>query len=333
MPHKTISMNGRLYDAVTGLPIEGAASPAKAENQGNHKASHKNPPKTKPSQKLVATQVAARAVHAAGPQRTQTLRGRAAKKPAAPQKVITKRNSPGRHMDIARSSTVTKFAPHPVKKPLTPTVDKAPQVHPMAKRALSRIEKQRPATQKTITARQVKDEAIAAALTKPQAKPIKKVTTAQKWRRRILITGAITLVIAGGLFIVYRFIPSVSVGVAAAQAGVNASYPEFIPDGFGLSHPVTYTDGEVVLKFKSNSNESFYTITQTRSSWDSSAVLDTVVRAAAGENYVTTKERGLTIYTYGESAAWVNKGVLYKIKSSSAAILSGEQIRRIATSL
>ena len=94
---------------------------------------------------------------------------------------------------------------------------------------------------------------------------------------------------------------------------------------------MTYSDGEVNLTFKSNSNDSAYAINQKRSSWDSSAVLDNVVTPAVGENYTTTKERGLTIYTYEKGAAWANAGILYTITGNAS--LSGDQIRRIATSL
>ena len=94
---------------------------------------------------------------------------------------------------------------------------------------------------------------------------------------------------------------------------------------------MTFSDGQVTLKFASNSNDNYYTVDQVRSSWDSSAVLDNVVTPEAGANYVTTKERGLTIYTFESSAAWVNGGILYQIDSKAP--LTGDQIRRIATSL
>jgi hypothetical protein len=131
----------------------------------------------------------------------------------------------------------------------------------------------------------------------------------------------------------YVNIPSLSVGFASAQAGIKATYPEYRPDGYKLHQPVTYKDGEVTLEFKSTTTDKGYTIVQTRSSWDSSAVLDNVVRKATGDNYITTQERGLTIYSYNESsnAVWVNGGILYTI--TSTAPLSGEQIRHIATSL
>jgi len=55
------------------------------------------------------------------------------------------------------------------------------------------------------------------------------------------------------------------------------------------------------------------------------------VTREAGANYVTTKERGLTIYTYDSTAVWVSGGILYRIDSKAP--LSGDQIRHIATSL
>lgn len=60
-------------------------------------------------------------------------------------------------------------------------------------------------------------------------------------------------------------------------------------------------------------------------------MLDNVVRPASGDNYIITQERGLTMYAFDGNAAWVNGGILYTIESDAA--LSGDQIRRIATSL
>ncbi|MFZ1301077.1 MAG: DUF4367 domain-containing protein, partial [Candidatus Microsaccharimonas sp.] len=308
---------------------------SKAEPKPETKPAPKPEPKPKKEKPAVerASATAATAVHTQV-QRSQTLNRRAAKKPVPTNTV--KRPTTGRQMDVARSSKISKFAPHPVIQAPKPTPvakpDKAPQVHPVAARAVARVAATKPVVTKPATSKEVKDAAIATALAAPKAKPAKHTKKKNKWVRRLVIIGSIVLAIGFILFAVYRFIPSVSVGIASAQAGVKASYPEYVPDGYSLNHPVTYSDGEVALKFKSNSNDNSYTITQTRSSWDSSAVLDNVVRPAAGENYITTKERGLTVYSYGNNAAWVNAGVLYVISSDNAP-LSGEQIRHIATSL
>jgi hypothetical protein len=339
--NKTITINGRAYDAVTGLPISSRvydqvsrvstpAKTAKSEAQAEEK-------KASPAVKRDAATAAAE-VHSTT-QRSQTLLRRSSKKPAAP----AKRPTTGRHMDMARSTKVSRFAPDPVVQPKTvPTAktaaakvdkpDKAAQVHPVAEKAAARVAATKPVASKPATSKEVKDTAIANALATPKATPAKKKRGLTILQRRLLIIGTVLLLIGLTLGGIYRYVPSVSVGIASSQAGVDAHYPEYTPDGFSLDHPVTYSDGEVVLKFKSNSNHNNYTITQTRSSWDSTAVLDNVVRKEAGENYITTKERGLTVYSYGNNASWVNGGVLYAISSNNAP-LSGEQIRHIATSL
>jgi hypothetical protein len=340
--NKTITINGRVYDAATGLPINDrvydAVSRVPAKDVKKAAAEKKPEPevKKKPAPAVERPSATASTQVHSQTQRSQTLLRRVTKKPAP----AVKRPTTGRHMDMARSSKISKFAPHPVIAPASAPKkvdtkpDKAPQVHPLVARAIARTNAAKAviAPAKPASSKEVKDAAIATAMATPKTKSAKSSKKMGKWPRRLIIIGGILLVLGIAFYAVYHFIPSVSVGIASAQAGVKASYPEYVPDGYSLSHPVTYSDGEVSLKFKSNSNNNSYTITQTRSSWDSSAVLDNVVRAAAGENYITTKERGLTVYSYNNNAAWVNGGVLYVIASDNAP-LSGEQIRHIATSL
>jgi hypothetical protein len=339
--NKTITINGRAYDAVTGLPISErvydqvsrVSSPAKKSAPAEEKAQPVTEKKPVPAVKRPEATTAT-AVHSQT-QRSKTLLRRSTKKPATPAK--RPRPTSGRHMDMARSSKISKFAPHPViAETPKPTVaakpDKAPQVHPVAAKAVARTTAAKSVVAKPATSKQVKDAAIENALATPKAPEKKDTKQQKKVQRRLIIVASVILVIGLAFYAVYRFIPGVSVSIASTQAGVNASYPEFVPDGYSLDHPVTFSDGEVSLKFKSNSNDNSYTIKQTRSSWDSSAVLDNIVRPEAGENYITTKERGLTVYSYGNNAAWVNGGLLYEISSANAP-LSGEQIRHIATSL
>lgn len=314
MPNnKTITVKGRLYDAKTGMPIQQQAIETKKVD-----AKQTTVPAT------TAHQVTSSALHQTA-QRSKTLNRKATKKPGP-----AKRPQPGKHMDIARSSAVTRFAAHPSLEPkkdgsIKPDLPARP--HPLVKNALPKTTK----PVKAATPKQIKEAAIDAALRAETPKPAKVKRRQNKFSRRFIIITAIFVVLIAGATLTYLNIPSLSVGIAASQAGVEATYPEYKPDGYSLSQPVEYSDGEVVLTFRSNSSADEYTITQTRSSWDSSAVLDNVVRAAAGDNYVTTQERGLTIYTYDGNATWVNGGVLYVIESKAP--LSGEQIRRIATSL
>jgi len=341
-PTKTVTINGRDYDAVTGLPLDKAP---------------KNAPKpvSPATVKKRAAEVAAASVHAQ-PQKSKTLYRRVNKKPthhdvkpsakqtakpaakpaAAPARTttatVTKRSAGTRHMDIARSSSVSKFAPHPVAgavKKEAETPDAAPKAHPVAARADARVSAPKAVTRHK-TPKQIKDEAIAAAVAAPEKKAPKK-KRGFHWSRKFTIITAIFAVLIIGAYLTWANIPGISVGFAASRAGISATYPQYKPDGYRLKQPVTYSDGTVKLVFKSNSSDSEYSVTQTRSSWDSSAVLNNVVKKAAGDNYVTTQESGLTIYSYDDMATWVNGGILYSIDSNAP--LSGEQIRHIATSL
>lgn len=355
---ETVTINGRLYDKATGMPIEEVVvttadkKPIKAPKPAPAPIK-KSPPSTS---RGTAT---AEGVHS-NVQRSKTLVRRTTKKPAVPQKVVTKRTAPGRHMDIAKSATVSRFAKHPSTQPSPASVtkavtapisrpaaahssvktapsaqkpDKPVRAHPLVARAHERIatQQQKKAPTAQLSAKQVKEAQIAKALATPKPKAATSKKKSVKKIRALIITASVIVLVGIIGFIGWRLLPTVSVSIAAAQAGIEAKYPEYTPDGYSLSQPVTYSDGEVDLKFTSNSNDNYYTIYQTRSSWDSSAVLDNVITPAAGANYVTTKERGLTIYTYESHAVWVNGGILYKIESKAS--LSGEQIRRIAISL
>lgn len=325
--NKTVKINGRLYDAVTGLPVAGAAATKPAAPAAKPVATPKTSAGRSGSE--------ATAVHSTT-QRSKTLNRRATKKPGLP-----KRPQPGKHMDIARSHSVARFAPHPVteptQKPKQTTADAPAKTHPVAKRAVQKVAK-RPASV-AASAQQVKNAAITKALSTPtpvkKKEPFKKKVEKKvfKWTQRKTIVSALLVVLLGAGIVTYFNLPHLSVALASAQSGVSATYPKYVPDGFGLSQPVTFSEGQVSLRFTSNTGNGAYTITQENSSWDSSAVLDNVVRKEAGDNYVVNQERGLTLYSYDNNSqwAWVTGGILYLIDSEAP--LSSDQIRRIATSL
>ncbi len=312
-----VTINGRGYDAHTGLPVEKQAAP-------NDRAT-KNP-------------VSAAVIHSSV-QKSQTLRRRSTKKPV-PTSTIPKPvpRSSGRSMDIARSKSISRFAPHPVGKALTtatsPDVaDIGPVLHPSVVKAHAKqLAKQAtPLVVTPPTAQKIKEEAIATALAKPAPKQ-KKTSFFRRHTRLINITtGSILLLLIAG-FVTYVNLPSLSVRIAAAQAGISATYPDYHPDGYSLNGPVTFSDGKVTMTFAAHTGNRKFTIVQSKSSWDSSALENQISKDSNGQ-FITTQQQGLTIYTYGGNAAWVNGGILYRIESSSDTVLSGDQIRQIATSM
>lgn len=313
---KIVIINGREYDNNTGLPVGKSVHQSKT-------ITNKNTPSIK-------------TVHSIA-QRTQALYTRSA------QKTIKDIKSPvrkiGRSMDIARSKSISHFAPRTVKDPIKSSsikkVDTEPTKHPIA----SKVEKMRLTTKnlpvKTTVikpAQVIKNEAISEALSKTFKKPKSKRNIFKRNAKfiNIFTISAAILIIAG--YFIYLNMPSISVRIAGAQAGINATYPEYHPDGYSINGPVLYTDGEVTINFLANTGNSRFVIKQSKSSLDSSAVKIQVDKDSNNETS-ESKEGGLTIYTYSNNtkAAWVNGGILYTITGDAK--LSGEQIRHIATSL
>lgn len=347
---RTITINGRHYDAHSGLMVESPGIAVKSQP-------------SQPSLKPTHQSVTAKQIHSTT-QRSNTLNRKTIKRPEhkitvtdSPVHKIIPRATPSAHRPTAQvtHSRVAKFAPHPVvvahPVAVRRSMDIGPSVHPHVAKAHA-ISKAKatvplpaeptpriPQQQHTAkaapvhpTARTIKETALANAIanTSKHNKSAKKQLLKRHPRSLSIVTASIALVMLGGYF-TYLNMPSLSVRVAAAQAGVNANYPSYQPDGYSLNGVVGYSKGQVSMKFAANGGPQNFTINQTKSTWDSSAVLDNYISPRAGVSYIPYTERGLTIYTYGNNAAWVNGGVLYTIEGTAP--LSSEQIRRIATSL
>lgn len=312
-----VTINGRAYDAATGMPVT----------------------VKKPRTPTARPRPSTTDVHKS-PQRSHTLNRRLARKNSP---ATASRPSTGRTMDIAKSSTITKFAPHPVTTPTknertiqpknrASRPDKPAAPHPIAARAIQRHEAKRQSAKKptALSAQQIKDQVVADALKKASPNYQTEPGFFRRHSRKMMITLIVAAVLVVSGYLTYVNLPVLSVSFAASQAGIKATFPRYTPDGYHLDQPITYSDGKVQLTFVSNSGTGRYVISQSRSSWDSSAVLTNIVQKQAGDDYVVTKDSGLTIYTYQGNAAWVNGGILYTIENSAPL---SEQIRTIATSM
>lgn len=315
MSQQTVTVNGTIYDAHTGMPI----TPVSAK---------------KPPAKSVS--LSSKVHHSASvhqvAQKSHTLNRRIVEKtPSSSQSQVQRPR-------VQKSPAITKFAPHPlgVKQPRVIS-DVGPTSHLMATKAQhmpstgfqkgTMRDIVKPATKPPQV---IKQEAISKALAQTPHHNAPANQTKKSPRVISIISASFALLLLGGYF-TYLNMPNLSVRVAAAQAGVNATYPEYRPDGYSLRGPVAYNQGEVTMKFAANAGPQNFTVNQTRSAWDSSAVLDNYVKEKAGDKYITYNERGLTIYTFDGNAAWVNNGTFYTI--SGDAPLSSDQIRRLATSM
>jgi hypothetical protein len=355
-----ITINGRAYDAITGMPVAHSSTPA--HNKPEHHTPHtqkphkafsdiSGPARTRPTEALAQkhsvehSEVKARAVHQK-PQKSQTLLRAALKKPAplrqlepVPVKIEADYAKPKPAVQHHRSPIISKFGGVPVEKtvtqpePAAAAPEAAPRVHPVVTKALAhRPEVAAPAQPQS--SKELKEALIRERLA--EAQPNTEHHHAQHHGRRFsqprlatILTSSLALLLLAG-YLTYINLPNISMRVAATRAGIAANYPNYNPDGYHFAGPITYQPGEVNIGFKSNTNDRSFAIKQKASSWDSQAVLDNYVSKKTG-TYLTYQERGLTIYSYGNHAAWVNGGLMYTIDGDAP--LSSDQLLRIATSM
>lgn len=369
MTKSIITINGRSYDALTGMPIvannTAVRAAAHAAQRAPHHAAPAQPAPQKPVRAMtdVAPMRAARPNHAPAQaihqttQKSQTLYRKALKKPAPAQHSTQAQPHVAAHAQTAihaqkpaeikaatsheRSPLISKFSAQHHTQTVKPVVEQPKKVdhiapaatHPTVAKALQRHAAAQPQAQ--LTGSDLKEQLIKERLAEVSDKPHNREHKKAGWLSRqprlvTVLSSTLALLILGG-YLTYITLPSISLRVAASRAGVNANMPEYKPDGYSLDGPITYSPGEVVISYKSNSNdEAGYKLVQKATNWDSQAVLDNYV-AKLSENYLTFQERGVTVYTFGNKAAWVNGGLLYTIEGNAA--LSSEQILRVATSI
>ncbi len=305
---QTVTINGTSYDARSGLPLsrQSSASPAKRP-------------------------VASTAIHAR-PKKATTL-SRKQVRSKQPRSLLSEVKRP------TKSPHISRFAPDVTPKKASSAP--APKAHkadipPIPHKASSSAHPKKP-TAHTPTNQERKHHAIATAVANTDAKKQSSSKKSQKktfWifgkskSLNIMIVSVAALIAVGS--IVYVNMPHLLVSVASAQSGMAASYPSYQPSGYGLKGPIESSEGKVMMKFAAHAGPQWFSITQTKSNWDSSALLVNYVEPNSKE-YITYNDSGLTIYVYDNNASWVSGGILYTIKGNSE--LPNDQIRRIATSL
>lgn len=353
---QTVIINGRSYDAATGLPIERSktAETPKQAHAGAKKQRVINdigpnidgvtPPKKPVHQKsemAVSPQRPSKERQAAPhltnrPQKSTTLRRDVLQKPKRVRPVQAERRTPKK---VSRSPHITRFAS--VKKeevkPEKKKVDhelkhQAAEIHKQHAAHIKRQSQPKP----PISSKAIKEHLIKTQLDNTpdeDALPHEMRQAGRLSRKARLMSIASTslalMLLAG--YLTYINIPNLSIRVAAANAGVDASLPRYQPNGYRIHGPIAYSSGEVQVNYQQNGGDKNYTITQRSTAWDPQATLDNYVQPDSEDNYQIHSIQGLTVYTYDKKAVWVNGGVLHIIDGSAP--LTGQQVENIAASM
>jgi hypothetical protein len=296
----TVTINGVAYDAHTGMRIS---------MPGLQK---------QPAPKSITP---AQSIHAKA-QRTKTLAKRHTKQGKRTSLLEAPVKQPVKSPRITRFATTTS----PKKAVIS---DIGPQQHSAQAKHRAVAAKQKPAP--IPPAHVIKAKAITDAVAKSSKKKQVKKSFFSKHPRAFTISAVLLLIVLIGGYLTYINLPSLSVRLASTQAGINAAYPSYQPSGYALDGAVAYDKDEVTLNFKATAGPQRFTLKQTKSNWDSSALLENYVQLQNDGKYDTYIDSGLTIYVYSTNAAWVNGGILHTITGDAP--LTNEQLRRIALSM
>lgn len=331
MTKSTITINGHVYDAITGQAVDGSGKVLRQRASQNKqvtpdivpvKARGQIKPAPRPKHEIHAP---AQAMHSSL-QKSKTLQRQALQKPSP---------------DSKRSPMISRFAKKPVtEKTITEVsevknenIDQPAPIHPtVAKIMNQKTAKIAEASKPKLSGSELKEKLIKERLEEVKEAPHKKERpnwVARQPRLVTILSSTLALLLLGG-YLTYITLPSISLKMAATRAGVDATLPDYKPEGYSLDGPIAYNSGEVVISYKSETNNSAYELTQKSTNWDSEALLDNYVTEQTN-SYLTYQEKGVTVYTFNNEAVWVNGGLLYTI--SGDAKLSADQIMNLATSI
>lgn len=165
----------------------------------------------------------------------------------------------------------------------------------------------------------------------PLASEDGKSSNAKKALKPVGVVASIALVLAVGYYMWRVNYPNLAFKIASSKAGISASMPSYVPEGYKLNGNIQTSPGTVSYSLSSQGSKKIQ-ISQSKTDWDSQALAENFV-APKADNYLALQAQGLTIYMMGNNqASWVNKGTWYRIESPSQP-LTQEQVIRMATSL
>lgn len=337
---KIIVVNGRQYFEATGIPVD-SSQPNSLNREEKSTDIHQGLQKSQTLNRRFVKQPAPRT--SAQMQQIQQFKRKhdyeEAKKRAEEMNMAAAKLRAANSPKIARfnpgkGSADRIISPIKIEKDSNNSQIEKPSTHPIQQKIEKTIIQQ--TEEKAIpSSRELKISAINQALEKAQAeeKARKKSRGSSKksfWKVKKFVgfAAGFSVVVMSVGYLTYINLPSISTKVAAAQAGIEATLPAYSPSGYQLDGLASFDGKSVNINYKKDGYA--FTLKQSQSPWDSIALLNNYVSDEWNGNYLTTQEKGLTIYTNDGNAAWVNNGMLYTISGDTS--LNNDQIRKIATS-
>lgn len=365
MSNKIVELNGKRYDAVTGVFLGNSqrhqwpnktTATSRSHHQGRSidgfaatlsarsAASPSLSTKSQPARSMDGFAHGLNNLVPHQPARSQTLMRESVTSPAVTMKPAIKRQLPAeRH-----ASALHPIGPKPSASRVDPgrlahanQVSRSQHVKHFNPTQHTRTAQSVPAPQAVTTLRrhplpskpvveQNEDDmfelAIAQATSHEQRAPKQRMS----WKRKLANTGAVVVaLLVIGVFMAYLNLPTLEVNLASEQAGFHVMMPNYKALGFTFESPVKTAGGTVSMNFASG--DSAFTLTQQASDWDNQTLMDTLA-TQSDTIPKSIQSDGHTIYmTHTNQATWVDGGIRYNLTGN--ANLNSQEITAVADSL
>lgn len=164
-----------------------------------------------------------------------------------------------------------------------------------------------------------------------QAKAGIKRTRSGKRRFRgpaIATAGAAAAILLG--YGAYATYPDMQIRIAASKAGVTARTTTAL-NGYKISGPVAYADGEITVNYRDKSGGT-YSVNQRKSNNSDRVVRSEAMSQGSDDlTYEEIKAGNTKVYRYSDKATWLKNGMQYTIDTNDR--LTNEQISEIVKSV
>lgn len=235
---------------------------------------------------------------------------------------------------VSRSQLVSHFrADSPEESVSTTALTPPPATHNVAPTAATPPLTLRPPARSTQPGMDIFEKAIAQATAHEQPRlPSPRVNREKRLAGRLAtIAGGVLILVAIGGFLVYKNTPNISLYMASAKAGFQASVPRHQPVGYTIGS-LTSSAGTVAVNYRSPSNAHAFSIIEKSSDWDSLTLRDSFVIPTVGQDFQTLQTGGQTIFVYGQhNATWVSGNVWYRVQTDGT--LDDQQLSELASTL
>lgn len=169
------------------------------------------------------------------------------------------------------------------------------------------------------------------ALKKRRRGPAKLLQILPKW-----LNITILILIVGGAagFYIWRNVPTASLKLAGSAANVQASMPEYVPEGFSLAGPAKAENGVVSLTYKSIDNSlAALVLKEQASNQDSDSVVAN--NSSARSQIQSSQVNGVAVNVISDgnsnTAYCSSNGTLYWLSDNGAKIAPGELVKSVGS--